>query len=197
MLVLKNAFHEILDFNCHLQIICVNNATIESNFENNRVKVQPSSLEVEDIQYMTGCEQDIQIGLPVKKSMKSMSRSTFDSVIDDFIEDDFEKASAFVVSVLVVSIFSTFMIFVLLALFISFRYQTGFQSKKIAFELCVKFPDWQFLLNSSSSWCDDRIFNQPFQLGQQCPCFASQLRPEVVEPLWPYTGIYGTSSGKY
>ena len=27
--------------------------------------------------------------------MRSMSRGTFDSVIDDFIEDDFEKSSAF------------------------------------------------------------------------------------------------------
>ena len=146
---------------------------------------------------MTECEQDLQIGLPVKKSMRSMSRSTFDSVIDDFIEEDFEKASAFGVSLLVVSIFSTFMILFLLALSISISYQTGYQSKKIAFELCVKFPDWQFLMNSSSSWCDDRIFNLPFQLGQQCPCFSSKLRPEVVQPLWPYTGIYGTSLGKF
>jgi hypothetical protein len=45
-----------------------------------------------------------------KKSMRSMSRSTFDSVIDDFIEDDFEKSSAFGVSLVVVSIFTTFFI---------------------------------------------------------------------------------------
>ena len=86
---------------------------IKSNFESNQDEVKPVSLEDEDIQY--GCEQDIQIGLPVKKSMRSMSRSTFDSVIDDFIEDDFEKASAFGVSLLVVSIFTTYMILILLA----------------------------------------------------------------------------------
>ena len=97
------------------------------------------------------------------------------------IEDDFEKSSAFGVSLVVVSIFTTFG----LALIISLNYQTGYQSKKIAFQLCTKFPDWQFLQNSSSSWCDDRIFNLPFQLSQQCPCFASQLRPQVVTHLWP------------
>ena len=32
------------------------------------------------------------------KSMRSMSRSTFDSIIDEFIEDDWEKRSAFGVS---------------------------------------------------------------------------------------------------
>ena len=130
-----------------------------------------------------------------KKSMRSMSRSTFDSVIDDFIEDDFEKSSAFGVSLVVVIIFSTFFLLFGLALAISLKYQTGYQSKKIAYELCTKFPKWQFLQNSSSSnsWCDDRIFNLPFQLGQQCPCFASQLRPEVVKKLWPYTGVYGTA----
>ena len=67
------------------------NATIKSKFESNQDEVHPSSLEDEDIQCITECEQDIQIGLPVKKSMESMSRSTFGSVIDDFIEDDFEK----------------------------------------------------------------------------------------------------------
>ena len=133
----------------------------------------------------------------MKKSMRSMSRSTFDSVIDDFIEDDFEKSSVFGVSLVVVSIFSTFFILFGLALGISLNYQTGYQSKKIAYELCVKFPGWQFLMNSSSSWCDDRIFNLPFKLGQQCPCFASQLRPEVVRQLWPYTGIYGSALGKH
>ena len=63
---------------CYLQMI---------NFESNQDEVKPFSLEDEDIQ--NGCEQDIQIGVPLKKSMRSMSRSTFDSVIDDFIEDDF------------------------------------------------------------------------------------------------------------
>ena len=129
--------------------------------------------------------------------MRSMSRSTFDSVIDDFIEDDFEKSSVFGVSLVVVSIFTTFFILFGLALIISLNYQTDYQSKKIAFELCTKFSEWQFLQNSSNSWCDDRIFNLPFQLSKQCPCFASQLRPEVVKQLWPFTGIYGTSLGKY
>ena len=129
--------------------------------------------------------------------MRSMSRSTFDSVIDDFIEDDFEKSSVFGVSLVVVSIFTTFFILFGLALIISLNYQTGYQSKKIAYQLCTKFPEWQFLQNTSSSWCDDRIFNLPFQLSKQCPCFASYLRPEVVKQLWPYTGIYGSSLGKH
>ena len=29
---------------------------------------------------------------------------------------------------------------------------------------------------------------------EQCPCFDPQLKPDVVEPLWPYTGIYGILS---
>ena len=62
---------------------------------------------------------------------RSMSRSPFDSVIDDFIEDDFEKSSAFGVSLFVLFI---------LALVVSLNYQTGYQNKIIAYELCVKFP---------------------------------------------------------
>ena len=119
-----------------------------------------------------------------------MSRSTFDSVIDDFIEDDFEKASAFGVSIVVVLIFTTFFLLFGLALAISLNYQTGYQSKAIAHRLCSNFANWNFLKNSSSSWCDDRIFNLPFQLDKQCPCFASSLKPDVVEELWPYTGVY-------
>ena len=70
-----------------------------------------------------------------KKSIRSITRSTFDSVIDDFIEDNFEKSSAFVVSM-----FMTFFIIFGLALIISLNYQ----SKKIAFQFCTKFPEWQF-----------------------------------------------------
>ena len=156
---------------------------------------------VNDNLFVTECQDDLLTAesgeKSKKKSMRSMSRSTFDSVIDDFIEDDFEKASAFGVSLMVVSIVATFLILFGLALTISFSYQTGSQSMKIAYKLCIQFPDWQFLRNSSSSWCDDRIFNLPFQLAKQCPCFATQLRPQVVKPLWPYTGIYGTALGKH
>ena len=81
--------------------------------------------------------------------------------------------------------------------------------------------------NSSydNSWCDDRIFNLAFVLSgglgvgrgllwhcldigyggnarlccvaEQCPCFAAHLRPEVVTPLWPYSGTYGTALSKH
>ena len=131
----------------------------------------------------------------LKKSLRSMSRSTFDSVIDDFIEDDFEKSNAFGVSLFVVITFSTFFLLFGLALIISINSQTGNQSMRIAYEMCIRYPDWKFLgeeaNSSSSSWCDDRIFNLPFQLSQQCPCFASNLKPSVIKELWPYTGMYG------
>ena len=45
----------------------------------------------------------------INKSMRSMSRSTFDSIIDDFIEDDWEKRSAFGVSLAVVLIWTIFL----------------------------------------------------------------------------------------
>ena len=75
---------------------------------------------------------------PLKKSMRSMSRSTFDSVIDDFIEDDWEKKSAFCVSLTVVSILTTFLVLLFLALSISLGVQHGHQSKKLAFIICSK-----------------------------------------------------------
>ena len=45
----------------------------------------------------------------LKKSMRSMSRSTFDSIIDDYIENDWEKKSAFGVSLTVMIILTTFL----------------------------------------------------------------------------------------
>ena len=161
------------------------------------VETNPSEKDDGQDHFLTESVKNILLPLSVKKSMRSMSRSTFDSVIDDFIEDDFEKANAFGVSLLVVSIFLTFSIMFFLAISISINYQTHSQSKQIAYNLCKEFPDWHVLMNSSTSWCDDRIFNLPFQLEHQCPCFVSQLQPEVIKPLWPYTGIYGTSLAKH
>jgi hypothetical protein len=160
-----------------------------------------ASLCEDDFHFATELDEDFLTSITeeknMKMSMRRMSRSTFDSVIDDFIEDDFEKGSAFGVSLLVVAIFTVFLSFFILALSISLSYQTCIQSKKIAYKLCTQFPDWQFVGNSSDSWCDDRIFNLPFKLENQCPCFASHLRPQVAKPLWPYTGIYGTALGKH
>ena len=81
---------------------------------------------------------DIPPQKPLKKSMRSMSRSTFDSVIDDFIEDDWEKKSAFCVSLTVVSILTVFLILLFLALSISLGVQHGHQSKKLAFIICSR-----------------------------------------------------------
>ena len=81
---------------------------------------------------------DIPPQKPLKKSMRSMSRSTFDSVIDDFIEDDWEKKSAFCVSLTVVSILTTFLVLLFLALSVSLGVQHGHQSKKLAFIICTQ-----------------------------------------------------------
>ena len=70
--------------------------------------------------------------------MRSMSRSTFDSIIDDFIEDDWEKKSAFGVSLTVVSIMTIFLTLLGVALSVSLGVQHGNQSKKLAFILCSK-----------------------------------------------------------
>ena len=72
------------------------------------------------------------------KSMRSMSRSTFDSIIDDFIEDDWEKKSAFGVSLTVVGILTIFLTLLGVALSVSLGVQHGNQSKKLAFILCSK-----------------------------------------------------------
>ena len=65
-----------------------------------------------------------------------MSRSTFDSIIDDFIEDDWEKKSAFGVSLTVVLIWTIFLTLLGVALSVSLGVQHGNQSKKLAFTLC-------------------------------------------------------------
>ena len=85
------------------------------------------------------------------KSMRSMSRSTFDSIIDDFIEDDWEKKSAFGVSLTVVSILTIFLTLLGVALSVSLGVQHGNQSKKLAFILCSKAKQSQglFLVGSS------------------------------------------------
>ena len=85
-------------------------------------------------------EADKEPGQPVSnlKSMRSMSRSTFDSIIDDFIEDDWEKRSAFGVSVTVVTILTIFLTLLGVALSVSLGVQHGNQSKKLAFTLCAK-----------------------------------------------------------
>ena len=73
-----------------------------------------------------------------RKSMRSMSRSTFDSIIDDFIEEDWEKKSAFCVSLTVVSILTIFWTLLGVALSVSLGVQHGNQSKKLAFIFCSK-----------------------------------------------------------
>ena len=75
------------------------------------------------------------------KSMRSMSRSTFDSIIDEFIEDDWEKRSAFGVSLTVVLIWTIFLTLLGVALSVSLGVQHGNQSKKLAFTLCSKVRD--------------------------------------------------------
>lgn len=74
----------------------------------------------------------------VKKSMRSMSRSTFDSIIDDYIENDWEKKSAFGVSLTVMIILTTFFFLLFSALSVSLGVQHGNQSRKIAFDICSK-----------------------------------------------------------
>ena len=74
----------------------------------------------------------------LKKSMRSMSRSTFDSIIDDYIENDWEKSSAFGVSITVMMILTTFLLLLFSALSISLGVQHGNQSRKIAFDICSK-----------------------------------------------------------
>ena len=70
-----------------------------------------------------------------------MSRSTFDSIIDDYIEDDWEKKSALGVSVTVVVILTSFLALLFTALSISLGVQHGNQSRKIAFTICTK--EWE------------------------------------------------------
>ena len=72
------------------------------------------------------------------KSLRSLSQSTFDSIIDDFIEDDWEKRSAFGVSLAVVFIWTIFLTLLGVALSVSLGVQHGNQSKKLAFILCSK-----------------------------------------------------------
>ena len=74
----------------------------------------------------------------LKKSMRTMSRSTFDSIIDDYIEDDWEKRSALGVSMTVVIILTTFLFLLFAALSVSLGVQHGNQSRKIAFNICSK-----------------------------------------------------------
>ena len=74
----------------------------------------------------------------LKKSMRSMSRSTFDSIIDDYIENDWEKKSAFGVSLTVMIILTTFFLLLFSALSVSLGVQHGNQSRKIAFDICSK-----------------------------------------------------------
>ena len=113
-----------------------------------------------------------------------MSRSTFDSIIDDYIENDWEKRSAFGVSLTVMIILTTFFFLLFSALSVSLGVQHGNQSRKIAFDICSKerktdyyfldlflslqFQDWEYLGRNSTedqSWCDDRIFSLPFVLA--------------------------------
>lgn len=70
--------------------------------------------------------------------MRTMSRSTFDSIIDDYIEDDWEKRSALGVSMTVVIILTTFLFLLFAALSVSLGVQHGNQSRKIAFNICSK-----------------------------------------------------------
>ena len=145
-----------------------------------------------------------------------MSRSTFDSIIDDYIENDWEKKSAFGVSLTVMIILTTFFLLLFSALSVSLGVQHGNQSRKIAFDICSKerktdyyfldlflslqFQDWEYLGRNSTedqSWCDDRIFSLPFVLAEQCPCFVQHLKPSKVKPLWPFTGEYGTALSKH
>ena len=74
----------------------------------------------------------------VKKSLRSMSRSTFDSIIDDYIQNDWEKNSALAVSLTVCIILTTFLFLLFSALSVSLGVQHGNQSRKIAFDICSK-----------------------------------------------------------
>ena len=96
-------------------------------------------------------DADKETGQPVSnlKSMRSMSRSTFDSIIDDFIEDDWEKRSAFGVSVTVVTILTIFLTLLGVALSVSLGVQHGNQSKKLAFTLCAKVVNNEWLRHPS------------------------------------------------
>ena len=193
-------------------------------------------------------DADKETGQPVSnlKSMRSMSRSTFDSIIDDFIEDDWEKRSAFGVSVTVVTILTIFLTLLGVALSVSLGVQHGNQSKKLAFTLCAKVvnnewlrhPSHELSLLACSSltgvtwrttaamttrgattgsstwpsccrvgwvlWATVTWFGLDMEailpgccVAEQCPCFAAHLRPEVVTPLWPYSGTYGTALSKH
>ena len=80
----------------------------------------------------------------INKSMRSMSRSTFDSIIDEFIEDDWEKRSAFGVSLAVVLIWTIFLTLLGVALSVSLGVQHASQSKKLAFTLCSKVREAEY-----------------------------------------------------
>ena len=63
----------------------------------------------------------------------TLSRSTFDSVIDDFIEDDWEKKSAFGVSLTVVLILTIFLTLLGVALSVSLGHDRLFAKQTIIF----------------------------------------------------------------
>ena len=100
-----------------------------------------------DISSVGYCDQDLSLDVDeelqenegaLKKSLRSMSRSTFDSIIDDYIENDWEKKSAFGVSLTVMIIVTTFLFLLFSALSVSLGVQHGNQSRKIAFDICSK-----------------------------------------------------------
>ena len=40
-------------------------------------------------------------------------------------------------------------------------------------------------------FCDLKLKTKYF-FTEQCPCFSIDMKPEIIKPLWPYTGKYGT-----
>ena len=102
------------------------------------VSVPSESVDEEDTKIHVESPEEEHIENPpnLHKSLRSMSRSTFDSIIDDFIEDDWEKKSAFGVSLAVVLIWTIFLTLLGVALSVSLGVQHGNQSKKLAFTLC-------------------------------------------------------------
>ena len=118
------------------------------------------------------------------------SSSSYDSIIEEYNEEDLEKTNATLVAFLTVLIVLFFVAVFTIIFVVTFSLPSGDQGRLITHSLCKRLPSWSSLVNTTESWCDERIFTRPFQRDFQCPCFSPSHKPGQLEALWPYTGIY-------
>ena len=128
-----------------------------------------------DYEYIAPCNE--KRSSQIDSASELESDDSEDSLQSYALSYDLEKSNAVCAAFTVVFlIILYFFEFLLMCIYLISSAGQNYQGQVIAHQLCSNFPNWRFVENQTSSWCDPKIFDRDFRLDLHCPCFMTDMK---------------------